>query len=168
MRKIILFIASSLDGFIAKRNGNVDWLFMDADYGYSKFYSKVDTVIMGRKTYEKALEFEKHPFKGKKAYVFTRKSSLKAKNIDLVSDPVTFTKKLKGLSGNNIWLVGGSDIISILMNAELVDKIVVSIHPILLGKGIPLFQNIKKEINLSLAKSVKFDSGLLQLHYDVK
>jgi len=168
MRKVILFIASSLDGFIARKDGGIDWLFSDADYGYSKFYSSIDTVITGRKTYDLTLILEKEPFKDKKIYVFT--NNLKSRlliNAEVISDPVNFVKKLKDIKGKNIWLLGGSEIITLLMNANLVDEIILSIHPIVLGNGIPLFINIK-EIKLELVKSKKFDNGLLQLKYNVK
>src|SRR3989344_6107538 len=168
MRKVILFIASSLDGFIARKDGGIDWLFSDADYGYSKFYSSIDTVITGRKTYDLTLILEKEPFKDKKIYVFT--NNLKSRlliNAEVISDPVNFVKKLKDIKGKNIWLLGGSEIITLLMNANLVDEIILSIHPIVLGNGIPLFINIK-EIKIELVKSKKFDNGLLQLKYNVK
>lgn len=168
VRKIVLFIASSLDGFIAREDGGIDWLFSDADYGYTKFFKSVDTVIMGRKTYDLSLTFCAYPYKGKKGYVFTRKPARRQdKNVEFVPDLVTLCKKLIRSPGKNIWLVGGGDIISVLMNAGLVDEIILSTHPIILGKGIPLFRDIKREINLRLVKSIKFDTGLLQAHYVV-
>jgi dihydrofolate reductase len=72
MRKVRLFIAASLDGFIAREDGSIDWLFSDADYGYAQFYDSVDAVLVGRRTYEQAKGFEQKPFSGKKVYVFTR------------------------------------------------------------------------------------------------
>ncbi|MBM3897097.1 MAG: dihydrofolate reductase [Thaumarchaeota archaeon] len=161
MRKVRLFIASSLDGYIAREDGAVDWLFSDADYGYSEFYDSVDTVIMGIRTYEKSLEFEKHPFKGKKVYVFSRKKGY-------VSDIVGFMKELVSSKGKGIWLVGGSEIVSIFLNKDLIDEIILSIHPVILGGGIPLFKNIEKEVWLKLENSVSFDGGLVQIHYELK
>ena len=78
MRKIVLFIASSLDNFIARKNGDVSWLFTDQDYGYKKFYYSVDVLLVGRKTYEQALSFGEWPYIGKKCYVFTRKKNFDA------------------------------------------------------------------------------------------
>jgi len=163
MRKVRLFIASSLDGYIAREDGSVDWLFSDADYGYSEFYGSIDTVVMGRKTYEKSLEFEEHPFRGKKVYVFSR--SVKEKGVEFVSDVVGFMKKLVRSKGKDIWLVGGSEIVSIFLNEGLIDEIILSIHPVILGRGIPLFKNVQKEVWLKMQKSVSFDSGLVQIHY---
>ena len=168
MRKIILFIASSLDVYIARKNGNIDWLFTDADYGYAKFYRLIDAVLMGRKTYAQAKEVEEYPFKGKKAYVFTKDNNLKKdKNVEFVNDVVGFSKKLIKSSGKNIWLVGGGEIVSIFLNNNLLDEIVLSIHPILLGKGIPLFNNIQKETKFEMVRIKKFKSGLLQTHYNI-
>ena len=168
MRIIILFIASSLDGFIARENGDVSWLFTDADYGYKNFYKSVDTVIMGRKTYEKSLEFEKEPYKDKKCYVFSRnKSPRKFENVEFVNDAVSFAKKIIKSKGRDIWLVGGSDIISIFLNNGLLDEVIIYQHPVILGRGIPLFKKIKKDVKLKFVKSRIYKSGLVQLNYEV-
>ncbi len=164
MRKIVLFIASSLDGFIARENGGTGWLFSDADYGYKKFFASVDTVLVGRKTYEQALGFGSWPFEGKKCVVLSRKK-LRDKRVEFSGDAVSVAKKLKRQKGKNIWLVGGSQIIFALMNAGLVDEIILSIHPIVLGKGIPLFASITRETKFALAGVKRFKSGLAQLHY---
>ena len=168
MRKVILFIASSLDGYIARENGGIDWLFSDADYGYSEFYSSIDTVIVGRKTYDQSLGFEEYPYKGKKVYVFTRDKRAGDRYVDFVSsDLAGLVRKLKQLEGKDIWLVGGSDIVSILLNAGLVDRIILSIHPIVLGRGIPLFKGLTQEIQMKLVKTLSYPSGLAQLHYEL-
>ncbi|HSB47387.1 MAG TPA: dihydrofolate reductase family protein [Candidatus Bilamarchaeum sp.] len=167
MRKVILFIASSLDMFIARKDGSVDWLFTDGDYGYRKFYESVDTVLMGRKTYELALKLG-DSFGGKNCVVFSRSAGRKAKgNVKFASDPASFTEKLRAAPGKDIYLVGGGQIVSALLNAGLVDEIVLSIHPIILGTGIPLFDSIGKSVKLSLEGSEKFPSGLVQLKYSV-
>jgi dihydrofolate reductase len=79
MRKVKLYIASSLDSYIASNNGSIDWLFSDADYGYTKFYNSIDTILVGRKTYDQSLTFEEYPYKGNKVYVFTRKAEVEKK-----------------------------------------------------------------------------------------
>ena len=168
MRKVKLFIASSLDGFIAREDGSVNWLFSDLDYGYKKFYDSIDTVIMGRKTYEKSLELEKYPFQGKTGYVFTENTEMsKDNNIEFINDVLNFVNYLVKEEGKDIWLVGGSDIISILINANILNEIILSIHPIILGSGIPLFKDVKREINLQLLNSIKYDSGLMQMYYSI-
>ena len=166
MGKIKLFIASSLDGFIAREDGSIDWLFT-GDYGYAEFYKSIDTVLMGRKTYELTLKLnEEH--KGRKVYVFTKQKNLKKLgDTKLVSDPINFTKKLINIKGKDIWLVGGSEIITIFLNNSLIDEIILYVHPIVLGKGIPLFKNIKKEVRLKLVKHKSYDDGLVQIYYRV-
>ena len=170
-----MFIASSLDGFIAREDGSIDWLFTDDDYGYQEFYESVDAVIMGRKTFEKGLELGGgiNPTRNKKNYVFSRnQQSLggmeKDDEVEFVGKDVRkFVEKLVDSSGKDIWLVGGSEIISILLKADLLHDIILSIHPKILGKGIPLFKNTEKEMIRKMVNSKAFDSGLVQLHYTI-
>jgi len=170
MRDIKLFIASSLDGYIATEDEDVSWLFSDADYGYKKFYDSIDTVIMGRKTYEKALKLEEHPFNEKKCYIFTKNLNFKIKEkniVQIINNIIEFVKDLVNSDGKDIWLVGGADIISILINANMVKEIILSIHPIILGKGIPLSKDIEIQVNLKLFNSITFERGLVQLYYKI-
>ena len=168
MRKIILFIAVSLDGFIAGEKGEVDWLFHDQDYGYKKFLDGIGVILMGFETYKKCLSFEEWPYKGKKCYVFTRKTGLPTdNNAEFINNPIEFTKKLKRLKGKDIWLVGGEKINSLLLNERLLDEIIIYIHPIILGRGIALAENLNKEIKLKLINCKRYDSGLVQLDYKV-
>ncbi|MBS3096129.1 dihydrofolate reductase [Candidatus Woesearchaeota archaeon] len=161
MRKIILFIASSLDGFIARIDQSIDWLFMDNDYGYKEFYKSIDTVLVGNKTYQKSKEFEEYPFKDKKVFVFTRSKNLKDENVDFVYDVANFSKKLIKQSGKNIWLVGGGEIVKIFLDNYLLDEIIISVHP-----RTPLFVGTK-ETKLELTNHKIFENGLVQLHYKV-
>ncbi|MEK6952445.1 MAG: dihydrofolate reductase family protein [Nanoarchaeota archaeon] len=167
MRKIILFIATSLDGFIAGENGEIDWLFNDQDYGYKKFYDSVDIILMGFETYKQCLEFGEWPYKGKKCYVFTRKTALNDDNAEFINNPVEFTKKLKAMKGKDIWLVGGGKINSLFLNEKLLDEIIIYVHPIILGKGISLINNLNNKIKLKLINFKKYSSGLVQLDYKV-
>jgi dihydrofolate reductase len=178
MRKIKLYIASSLDSYIASENGSIDWLFSDADYGYTKFYDSIDTIFVGRKTYEQSLTFEEYPYKGKKVYVFTHKAEIEKKkkkkkisDVEYIDNDIPeFVRGLiqqSSVGNKDIWLLGGGEIVSIFLNAYLIDEIILSIHPIILGKGVPLFKNIKKHVNLQLLESISFESGLMQLHYRI-
>jgi len=171
MRKVKLFIASSLDCYIAREDGGIDWLYTDADYGYTKFYDSIDTIITGRKSYDQSLTFEEYPYKGKKVYVFTRKKVRKNNNeqdVEYIDTNIQdFVTSLTQSIGKDIWLLGGGEIASVLLNAGLVDEIILSIHPIILGTGIPLLRNIQKEVNLKLENSLSFESGLMQLCYKV-
>jgi len=171
MRKVKLFIASSLDCYIAREDGGIDWLYTDADYGYAKFYDSIDTIIVGRKSYDQSLTFDIYPYKGKKVYVFTRKKVRKNNNeqdVEYIDTNIQdFVTSLTQSMGKDIWLLGGGEIVSVLLNAGLVDEIILSIHPIILGTGIPLLRNIQKEVNLKLENSLSFESGLTQLCYKV-
>lgn len=167
MRKVTLYIACSLDGFIARKDGSIDWLFNDADYGYQEFYDSVDTLLIGRKTYEQALGFGEWPYLGKKCYVFTRKKDLHDGRVVFTQNLVAVTKELLAQPGKDIWLVGGAEIITALLNTRLVNELRIFVHPIILGDGIPLFKDIDKEIKLELVKTVSFDSGLVELRYRV-
>jgi dihydrofolate reductase len=151
MRKIRLYIASSLDSYIASEDGSIDWLFSDADYGYAKFYDSIDTILVGRKTYDQSLKFDEYPYKGKKVYVFTRRTERKMNNnahdVEYIDQDIPgFTRHLirqSSVEKKDFWLLGGGELVSVLLNANLIDEIIVSVHPIILGKGILLFSNIK-------------------------
>ena len=167
MGKVILYIASSLDGYIAKENGDVDWLPQNTDSGYDAFYKKIDTLIMGKKTYDEILTFGAYPYKRKKSYVFTRNDNItKDENVEFVSNVEEFTRKLLSSSENNIWLVGGAEIISTFLQYKLIDEIILSVIPIILDKGISLFQNINQEAKLELMKITQY-TEFVELHYTV-
>jgi len=167
MRKIKLFIACSLDGYIAKEDGSVNWLPENTDSGYDQFYSSIDTVLMGQKTYEQILTFGKYPYKDKISYVFSRNPNQKKdENVEFTSEVEEFTKKLVSSSGKDIWLVGGSEIASIFVNLKFVDELILSVIPVVLTKGIPLFKNIKEEIKLELIKTTEYPK-LVELSYKV-
>ncbi|NJM72176.1 MAG: dihydrofolate reductase [Scytonema sp. RU_4_4] len=171
MRKIRLFIASSLDGYIARTSGEVDWLFTDQDYGYNEFLTQIDTVLMGLKTYEQVLTFGEYPYKGKKSFVFSKTVPVeKDDNVEFVrSDWQSFINRLRQTSGHDMWLVGGAQTIHYFMKHGFVDELILSIHPIILGNGIPLIVNDSNLETVLELKDVKtYDSGLLQVSYDVK
>ncbi len=170
MRKIILFIASSLDGFIARKSGGIDWLFTDQDYGYTEFFKTIGVVIMGRKTYDQTLTFGEYPFKGKEAFVFSRsRAGATDGNARFISGDVEiFMDSLKSKQGKDIWLVGGSELIQQFLKHDLIDEFVISIHPIILGEGIPLFLAPTPQKALHLEQCKTFDTGLVQITYSRK
>ncbi|HEY9626803.1 MAG TPA: dihydrofolate reductase family protein [Coleofasciculaceae cyanobacterium] len=170
MRKVVLFIASSLDGYIARPSGEIDWLFADQDYGYTPFLESIDAVLVGRTTYEQILTLGEYPYVGKKSYVFTRNSDRTSdQNVEFISEDVTsLVKRLQSSEGKDIWLAGGSILIRDFMRHQLVDQIILSIHPTILGEGIPLFANAIAPSSLNLTHCQRYDSGLVQLSYDVK
>lgn len=171
MRKIRLFIASSLDGYIARTSGEVDWLFTDHDYGYAEFFAKIDTVLMGSKTYHQILGFGEYPYKGKSGFVFSKTLQGETdNNVEFVGgDLKGFINTLRKSSGRDIWLVGGAKTIHYFMKHNFVDELILSIHPIILGNGIPLIVNdLSLETALELKDVRTYDSGLLQVSYDLK
>ena len=168
MRKIILFIASSLDSFIATPSGEVDWLFTDKDYGFSDFFAAVDTVLIGRKTYDQSLTFEADPYPGKSVYVFSRSHPPATKGlVHYVQDGFPkLIQTLRTSPGKDIWLVGGAELTKLFLEHDWIDEIVLSIHPLLLGEGIPLFPPQAMPLKRFQLEDVQsFESGLVQLCY---
>jgi dihydrofolate reductase len=155
-RKVILYIAMSLDGYIAKQNGDISFLSVveqkGEDYGYAEFVKTIDTVIWGRKTYDKILSFGiKFPHPDKKIYVITRTARPKKANVTFYSDGLKdLIETLKSQNGKNIYVDGGAEIVSELMKQNLIDEFIISIIPVFLGSGISLFQQGGKESELTL------------------
>lgn len=169
MRPIKLFIASSLDGYIARSSGAVDWLFTDQDYGYTAFFEQIDTVIMGRKTYEQVLSFGDYPYSSKKSFVISKTLTDSGNpDVEIVREPLTqFVETLRRSPGQAIWLVGGAALIHSFIQQRCLDQLILAIHPTLLGNGIPLFiENSQWEINLQLTQVKTYESGLLQVSYE--
>lgn len=167
MRELKLFIAASLDGFIARSDGGIDWLFSDADYGYAAFYDSIDVVIQGRKTYDLARSFPEYPYPGKECLVFSRS---RAGNRDghahfVAGDVCAVLADLRRTPGKHLWLVGGGELTADFRKHGLIDEYIISIHPIILGSGLPLFLPQEMEEKLALIGCERFPSGLVQLTY---
>lgn len=164
MRKIVLFIATSLDGYIARPDGRVDWLFTGHDYGYRAFYDTIDATLMGHNTYKQILGFGSFPYPDKRNYVFTKGDAARLSNVTIIkSNAVEFIRQLKAQPGKDIWLVGGCQLNDLLLTHDLIDKVILSIHPIILGKGIPLFSEGLNELKLNLINTQAWENGLVQL-----
>ena len=172
MRQVVLYIAASLDSYIARPDGSVDWLsspeflIPDEDYGYNEFYSTIDTTLMGNSTFQFIMDQDvPFPYPDKTNYVFSR--SAKNRDTEFVrfisEDPAIFVKRLKQEKGEDIWLVGVGQINSILLNNDLIDKIILTMIPLTLGEGIPLFHGKYKEVNFNLEASKSYQSGIIQL-----
>jgi dihydrofolate reductase len=178
MRKVKYSVANSLDNFIARKDGEFDWILMNADYGMDKFFSSIDTMLIGRKTYEITLSHSAGSFEGKgdnsfkgiKSFVFSR--TLKespSKDVQVVSENAgEIVRSLKNKEGKDIWLMGGGELAKSLFDENLVDEISLSVHPILLGSGIPLFHEINRQIDLELMECKPHKNGVVQLFYRVK
>ncbi len=171
MRKVILYIASSLDGKIARKDGGIDWLppIDGEDYGYEPFYESIGTVLMGYKTYELCLTFDEWSYTGKHTYVFSRdtKKAL-LHGAELSSDPVGFVRDLKSKPGKDIWLVGGGEIVTLLHDAGLIDEYIFAFIPVILGEGIELFPAVKQQVNLERTKQQAYGNGVVMMYYSVK
>jgi len=172
MRKVKLFIATSLDGFIAKPDGSLDWLSMvetpGEDYGYAAFDSTTDTVIMGRKTYEKVLSFGiGYPHKNKQSYIITQTLSVSGnRNIHYYGGSLTgLIQRLKQQPGKDIFVDGGAQLVNAMMKEELIEEFIISTIPVFLGGGIRLFEGGFPEQKLKLIGSTHFASGLVQVQY---
>lgn len=168
MRKVILYIAASLDSYIARKDGSIDWLTTynseSEDYGYNDFYPGVDVLLMGKKTYDQVIGFSQWPYEDKQVIVFSKESVLDPR-VKAVPEPVAYTKALKEQQGKNIWLVGGGQIISLFLTHGLIDEIILTVTPVILGSGIPLFPGVTSDIELKLLGEKPFPSGLVQVHY---
>lgn len=174
MTLIKLFIASTLDGFIAREDGSIDWLTGmpnpgGTDHGYHEFLQSIDTLIMGRKTYDEVLGFGiPWPYPDQMTYVVTMDNGFKtgspATEIIHAINGETI-QKLKLASRKNIWLVGGGEVITAFLNENAVDEITISVIPILLGKGIRLFQCELKETRFDLVSAQPFETGVVNLVY---
>jgi dihydrofolate reductase len=168
-RKIILYIASSLDGFIARENGEIDWLFdaSEMDYGYNDFIQSVDTVLMGRKTYDQVLTFGEYPYKDKKSYVFTTQQKENDSNAEFVSTDISiFIEEIKKHDGQDLWLVGGAELTKYFLKNKLIDELILFIQPTLIGSGIPLFQGVQEDQQLSLKSHKTYENGMVEFRYE--
>ena len=170
-RKLCLFIAMSLDGFIAKPDGNISFLSMvekeGEDYGYTAFMEGIDTVILGRKTYDKVSSMvPEWEYGNRDVYVLTRTPRPDSgKKKFYFGDLNELITTLKSRNGKNIFCDGGAETVSLFLQDELFDELIISIIPVLLGDGIKLFGNNSQEQKLHLVSSKAFEKGLVQLHY---
>jgi dihydrofolate reductase len=170
-RPVIVYIAMSLDGYIAKANDDISFLSLvecdGEDYGYNNFYAAVDTVIMGMRTYSKVLSMgHSFPTNDKEMFIITRSQKTSKGKINFYTgSPVDLVASIKEKPGKVIFIDGGSYVVNTLLEANLIDEFVISIVPVILGEGISLFKNSEKEHKLSLVESKSYSSGLVQLHY---
>jgi dihydrofolate reductase len=170
MRKIILGLAVSLDGFIEGPNGEYEWCFADQDYGLSDFLKRIDSSFIGRKTYEMALAMgdSSGSFPKLKEYIFsTTLDKVKEGAVLINGDIKNKVENIKKEKGKDIWLFGGAGLTTSLMNLGLVDEVSLAVHPVLLGGGKPLFKDIKDRITLRLVDKKTYSTGLVSLSYSI-
>lgn len=169
MPQTVVYIATSLDGYIATPDGSVDWLkpFESFDYGYNQFLAAIDRVIMGRKTFDQCLTLGPWPYEGKVVHVMTHRPIKNPHSgVSPYSGGVDGLVIQMGVQGaKNAWIVGGTDIIQQFMDRDLVDTFEIYVIPILLGSGIPLFRPAQQPINLINQSVKRFDNGVVCLTY---
>ena len=177
-RKIIVYIATSADGYIARPDGNIDWLNRPrtaGDYGMGAFYRSIDTILWGRKTYEVALGFQKQGIKGArfdtkvKNYVFSHQppqSTVPA--VEFITEPIpAFAKRLRATPGKNIWMMGGAGLIASFLDAGEIDEFIIHVIPTFIGEGIPLIAPQHRAVPLALRSCRRYSDGVVRLHYSV-
>ena len=172
MGSVILYIAISLDGYIARSDGDISWLDKyqggKEDYGYSDFYKNVGASIMGANTYEKSLTLTGGIDKKMPTYVITHRKlqTIPDANITLYSGNLKeLVSKIRKKTKKTIWLVGGGQLTQLFLKENLIDRMILSTIPIILGEGISLFGNVRKEINFVLTNAKSYKSGIVQTHY---
>lgn len=171
MRKVTFGGGSSLDNFIARPDGGVDWLLWTPEVAdlTKDFWKTVDTVVMGRKTYEASLQNGMSSYPGVKNYVVTntlREAPDPAVEI-VPGDGADFVRRLKAEEGGNICIMGGGILGHSLLEADLIDEIGLNIHPVLLGEGIPAFHGLHRQLNLELRECKVLSSGCVYVLYRV-
>jgi len=184
MRKVTLGLANSLDNYIARKDGGFDWIHWSKEVAEisAKFMKTVDALLIGRKTYEVMLGSGQASYPGKKNYVFTRSKKKAAslrksltsirksdKNVEIIdTDAAKFVRELKSKKGKGIVVFGGGELAKSLFESDLIDEVVLNIHPVLLGSGIPLFHQMKRQIDLDLVDCRILKGGHLVVNYRVK
>jgi dihydrofolate reductase len=170
-RKIILYIASSVDGYIAKPNDDLSFLSLveqeGEDYGYAAFDQTIDTVIMGRKTYDWVMKHAEHfPYADKEVYVLSRTAQPSFDKLHFYSGKIEkLISQLKAQKGKNIFLVGGAEIINLFLEKKLIDQLHLFTVPVLLGEGTPLFKTPRPEQGLKLLYIKTYETGMLEVRY---
>jgi dihydrofolate reductase len=171
-RKVVLGLGISLDGYIARPNGAVDFLFMPKDYSMAPFFATVDTAIMGRKTLDAGLKMGGGSFGGSAMnyYVFSRsKPAVQHAGVAFINQsPASFIRKLRKQPGKDIWHMGGGELARDFLKADLIDELYLGIVPTLLGEGIPLFPSGFPQRDFALVENKTYSKGLIALKYKRK
>jgi dihydrofolate reductase len=176
-RKIIVYIATSADGYIARRDGSVDWLDRprtSGDYGMGAFFKTIDTILWGRKTYSLGLEMNEGSLgmygSRVKNYVFSHRPPKKhPPDVEFVKEPISeFAKRLRATPGKDIWMMGGGGIIASFLDAGEIDEFIIHVIPTFIGEGIPLIAPRRRNVELKLLGIRDYPDGVVRLHYAVE
>jgi dihydrofolate reductase len=170
MRKVVLGLGISLDGYIARPDGAVDFLFMPKDYSMGPFFATIDTALMGRKTYDAALKMGGGSFggSGMKSYVFSHSQPPGERGgVTFVNEsPKKFLAELREHPGKDMWLMGGGELARDFLKDDLVDELYIGIVPVLIGEGIPLFPSAFPQREFTLLENKTFSRGMIALKYE--
>jgi len=172
--KVILYIASSLDGYIAQPDGDISWLddfqLADEDYGYGGLLTRTGALVMGANTYRQVLGFGKWPYAGTTVYVMTHRGITAPADAQIetyAGEPKGLLEQIKARTDKDVWLVGGAQVNRAFLAAHLIDEYIISIMPVMLGDGIALFPGVTIEPqNVNLIEVKSYPNGVVQLHYE--
>lgn len=172
-RKIVVFIATSADGYIARPDGDVSWLDRGGgpeNYGTLEFMAGIDTILWGRRTYEKALELGGAFDENTRHYVFSRDPPGDAPAaVEFVDEPVEeFCARLRAARGKDVWMMGGGELIASFLDADQIDELILYVMPVLIGEGVPLIAPRRGDVPLRLLSSRAYENGVVRLHYAVE
>jgi dihydrofolate reductase len=174
-RNVIVHIAASADGYIARSDGDLEWLTSrpapKGFYGMNAFMKSIDTTVLGRKTYEVSLSLGAAFGSGGRTIVFSRHAppADAPPGVEFVNEAIgPFVSRLRKQPGKDIWLMGGGDIIASFLDEQAIDEFVVSVVPVFIGDGIPLIARRHRHVPLDLRSVERFDDGLVQLRYRVR
>lgn len=174
-RKVIVQIGTSADGYIARPDGDLEWLTSrpapPGFYGMNTFMASIDTTLLGRKTYEVSLRMGAKFDRKRRAIVFSRQAPPAdvPSGVEFVNEPIdAFARRLRDLPGKDIWLMGGGELIASFLDAQAIDEFVVTVVPVFIGDGIPLIARRHREVPLHLHAVQHFDNGVVQVHYRIE
>jgi dihydrofolate reductase len=174
-RKIIVNIATSADGYIARPDGDIEWLTRRPPpkgfYGIGKFMQSIDTKLFGRKTYDVSLRMGAQFDSKTRNYVFSRQPfpASVPSGVEFISGGIgSFAKRLRDQNGKNIWMMGGGDIIASFLDEDAIDEFIISVVPVFIGDGIPLIAPRHRDVRLGLRAVERFPDDVVQLHYNVE
>jgi len=173
-RKIIVNIATSADGYVARPDGDLDWLTgrpaPKGFYGLPKFERSIDVKILGRKTFDRSVQLGARFGADRVHYVFSRQPPPRSvpAGVHFVSEPIrAFAERLRAEAGKNVWLMGGGQIIAAFLDDDAIDEFIITVMPVFIGEGIPLFAPRHRDVALRLLGVQQFENGVVQVHYEV-
>ncbi len=168
MRKVVLNLCISLDGYIEGVDGEIDWCFTDQDYGMNSFLASIDSIFFGRKSYDQLTEMAPNAFADKKHVIFSNSKRYTGDNqMGISGDIVANVQKILNEPGKDIWLFGGANLFHSFLELNLVDELIIAVHPLLLGSGKPLLKNLPFRKKLIFKECKPYSTGLVQLFYSI-